>query len=243
MSYPLHKHRIQSMQPVWLTAVGGLLLGALAGCAGTPEQPKVAERAPADPVVETASAKTTKNDTIDQSPIVIEPATDNSSAQQEDRLNTAKKDTDMTVLVMDDPELIAKSAALEAGIVMPLNTMEDSPRRPHRMKFHYGFDKHRLSEEDQQILRTHAAYLQAHPEVTVEIHGHTDSFGAEEYNAFLSRLRAGAAAKLLKSEGVRDSQIRVIGWGSTKPLTNREDHAANRRLELEYHSGQMAKAQ
>ncbi|MDX1634806.1 MAG: OmpA family protein [Marinobacter sp.] len=150
----------------------------------------------------------------------------------------------MTVLVLDNPELMAKAAVLETGLGGLISKAgDDSLRKPHRMRFHYGFNQHRLSEEDQQILRQHAAYLKAHPELTVEIHGHTDAFGNEEYNAFLARLRASSAAKLLQAEGIREGRITVTGWGSRKPLARPEDHAANRRLELEYRSEQMAKAQ
>ncbi|MBS3804682.1 MAG: OmpA family protein [Oleiphilaceae bacterium] len=149
----------------------------------------------------------------------------------------------MTVLVLDDnPELMAKMAMLEAGLgEAPI--MEDSPKKPHRTRFHYSFNKHRLSEEDKDILRRHAAYLKARPELTLHIHGHTDILGNEEYNAFLARLRASSAAKLLQAEGVEASRMTVSGWGSRRPLTKPEDHAANRRLELEYNSEQMAKAQ
>lgn len=148
----------------------------------------------------------------------------------------------MTTLVLDNPELIAR-AALEAGLLMSAAATDDSPRKPHRLRFHYGFNKHRLNDDDLQILRQHAAYLRAHPGAVVHIHGHADNFGAEEYNAFLSRLRANAVAKLLLKEGVRETQVMVSGWGSRRPLARPEDHAANRRLELEYPSHQMAKAQ
>ncbi|WP_246180288.1 OmpA family protein [Marinobacter changyiensis] len=243
MSQSRHRNRIQSLQPIWLTVCGSALLATLAGCSSTAEQPQDALQPMATSGSNTTPPKPTEGTTIDQSPIVVAAASDNSSAQQSDSLKTSNKDTDMTVLVMDDPELIAKSAALEAGMVMPVNTTDDTPRRPHRTRFHYSFDKHDLNDEDQDLLRKHAAYLRAHPEVTVHIHAHTDQFGADDYNIFLAKLRASAAAKLLKAEGVNDAQIRTTGWGSSKPLTKPEDHAANRRLELEYHTGHMAKAQ
>ncbi|WP_148864565.1 OmpA family protein [Marinobacter fonticola] len=148
----------------------------------------------------------------------------------------------MTVLVLDNPELMARAAQAHANS-MQTETMSESPRKPHRMKFHFGFDKHRLNEEDKTILKEHAGYLKAHPEVAIRIHGHTDSFGTDEYNAFLSRLRANTAAKLLQAEGIEGNRIEVVGWGSAKPLTNKDDNAANRRLELEYLSEQMAKVQ
>lgn len=243
MSHSRHRNRIQSLQPFWLTVCGSALLATLAGCSSTTERPQDASHPMATSGTKTMPTKPAEGATIDQSPIVAEAVNDNSSAQQKDSLKTSKKDTDMTVLVLDDPELIAQSAALEAGIVMPVNAVDDTPHRPHRNRFHYSFDKHNLNEEDQEILRAHAAYLRANPEVTVHIHAHTDQFGADDYNTFLSKLRASSAAKLLKAEGVNDAQIRTTGWGSSKPLTNPEDHSANRRLELEYHTGQMAKAQ
>lgn len=146
----------------------------------------------------------------------------------------------MTVLILDNPEMLAK-AALEAGLMMSSPT-ESSPRKPHRMRFHYGFNKHTLDNQDVEILRQHAAYLRQKPGVRIHIHGHADNFGAEDYNRFLSRLRATAVARQLIQEGVRESQIVVSGWGSTRPLARPEDRAANRRLELEYLTQEMARA-
>lgn len=147
----------------------------------------------------------------------------------------------MTTLILDNPDLIAR-AALISGIPLQDIPADDSPRKPHRARFHYGFNKHGLGEEDREILRRHARYLNQHPEVMVHVHGHADNFGAEEYNQFLSRLRASAAAKVLLREGVRQTQILVTGWGSSRPLARPEDHAANRRLELEYITRDMARA-
>ncbi|MDX1599061.1 MAG: OmpA family protein [Marinobacter sp.] len=145
----------------------------------------------------------------------------------------------MTVLVLDNPEMLAR-AAVEAGLI--LSAVESRSRKPHRLRFHYGFNKHTLDSQDVEILRQHAAYLRQQPGVRVHIHGHADNFGAEDYNRFLSRLRATAVARQLVQEGVRESQIVVSGWGSARPLARPEDRAANRRLELEYLTQEMAAA-
>lgn len=147
----------------------------------------------------------------------------------------------MTVLILDNPELLAR-AAIESGLAMSALAPDGSPRKPHRMRFHYGFNKHRLDDQDLAILRQHADYLRHNPGVTIRIHGHADNFGVGEYNEFLSRLRASSAAKFLIREGVRESQVLVSGWGSDRPLARPEDHAANRRLELEYLTMEMAQA-
>jgi peptidoglycan-associated lipoprotein len=154
--------------------------------------------------------------------------------------DTGNKETDMTVLVLDNPEMLAR-AAIEAGLLMSA-TAETGARKPHRMRFHYGFNKHTLDPQDEDILRQHAAYLRQQPGVKVHIHGHTDNFGSEDYNRFLSRLRVNAVARLLMEAGVRDAQIVTSSWGSDKPLARPEDRAANRRLELEYVTQEMARA-
>ncbi|KMQ76726.1 OmpA family protein [Marinobacter subterrani] len=145
----------------------------------------------------------------------------------------------MTVLVLDSPELIA-TAAIAAGFNPA--AFEAGSQRPHRMKFHYGFNKHSLAAEDIGFLQQHAAYLRQHPSVSIRIHGHSDNFGAEDYNGFLSRLRANAVARILMQEGVPESRILMAHWGSARPLARPEDHAANRRVELEYLTLDMARA-
>ncbi|SDV99828.1 OmpA family protein [Marinobacter mobilis] len=237
MSQEFHINRVQSARPQWRSALGALLVSGLVGCSATAVQPDSREQ-----IAETELPPKT-NVIIDQSPIAASPTTTNSDEQQQEPANHLSEEADMTVLVLDNPELLAKAAYLDHQPLVPVEDLAEAPRRPHRLRFHYGFDKHQLSEEDIAILREHAAYLQAHPETVLQIHGHTDNFGPEQYNTFLSRLRASSAARILREEGVRESQIRVSGWGSTRPLALPEDHAANRRLELEYRSEQMAKAQ
>lgn len=145
----------------------------------------------------------------------------------------------MTVLVLDNPELINK-AAIAAGFHPA--ALEAGNRRPHRMKFHYGFNKHSLAGDDIDFLKQHAAYLNQHPLVSVRIHGHSDNFGPDDYNQFLSRLRANQVARFLMQEGVPESRIFLAHWGASRPLATPEDHAANRRVELQYLTLDVAQA-
>lgn len=143
----------------------------------------------------------------------------------------------MTVLVLDHPRLMAQNAFAAVG-----EGADDCPRRPHRTRFHFGFNQHRLNPADQVLLRQHAVWLKHNSGACLHIHGHSDVFGVSEYNQFLSRLRASSAARLMLNEGARENQIVISGWGSDRPLARPEDHAANRRLELEYVSMDMAEA-
>lgn len=145
----------------------------------------------------------------------------------------------MTVLVLDNPELIAK-AAVASGFNAA--TLMAEGKRPHRLRFHYGFNKHSLSGPDNAILRQHAVYLRQHPAVSVRVHSHSDNFGAEDYNRFLCRLRTNAVIHILVDEGIAESRIQLANWGSARPLATPEDLAANRRVELEYLTHDMARA-
>lgn len=145
----------------------------------------------------------------------------------------------MTVLVLDNSELIAKAAVALGYDTAGFCT---ETQRPHRMRFHYGFNKHALESSDTAIIQQHATYLRQHPSVSVRIHGHSDNFGAEDYNYFLSRQRTKAVVRLLIEEGVSEAQVFVASWGSARPFTTPDDRAANRRVEIEYLASNMAKA-
>ena len=78
--------------------------------------------------------------------------------------------------------------------------------------------------------------LQANPDVTVIISGHTDSVGNDESNRALSLRRAQAVKDWLVAKGISSSRIKVIGKGEAEPrATNEtaEGRAQNRRIEFE----------
>ncbi len=80
-----------------------------------------------------------------------------------------------------------------------------------------------------------AASLGRYPETTVEIIGHTDNVGSENYNLGLSQRRAQAVADVLLAEGVAPWRIRTRGVGFSRPVATNDTEAgraANRRVEI-----------
>jgi OOP family OmpA-OmpF porin len=72
------------------------------------------------------------------------------------------------------------------------------------------------------------------PHASIEIGGHTDAFGAADYNKDLSQRRAEAVKDYLTSHGVTH-ELTAVGYGATKPLVAGISRAAlqrNRRIEL-----------
>ncbi len=77
--------------------------------------------------------------------------------------------------------------------------------------------------------------LRQFPDISIEIAGHTDDQGSEEYNLDLSRRRAEAVLAYVVANGESPDRFVVIGYGETRPLvenTSAENRARNRRIEF-----------
>ncbi len=73
------------------------------------------------------------------------------------------------------------------------------------------------------------------PSMMVEIGGHTDSLGPEEYNQMLSQRRANAVKKYLERLGVDGKRINAVGYGESRPVApndSQEGRRLNRRTEF-----------
>lgn len=80
-----------------------------------------------------------------------------------------------------------------------------------------------------------AGNLQAYPNSTIQVLGHTDNVGDASYNQGLSQRRAEAVADVLLNAGVPFSRIQTIGRGEDQPLASNltpEGRAQNRRVEI-----------
>jgi outer membrane protein OmpA-like peptidoglycan-associated protein len=75
----------------------------------------------------------------------------------------------------------------------------------------------------------------AHPGLKIQIEGHTDSVGADDYNMKLSENRADAVRTYLVGQGVTGDAVTARGFGKTMPVADNSTAAgrqANRRVEL-----------
>ncbi len=111
-----------------------------------------------------------------------------------------------------------------------------TPEKPVVLQgVNFEFDKDILIADSRQILDRVAASLLAHPDVKVEVGGHCDSDGSDEYNLKLSDRRAKAVRDYLVSKGVPASRLTSRGYGETQPVADNktaEGKALNRRVEL-----------
>jgi outer membrane protein OmpA-like peptidoglycan-associated protein len=107
---------------------------------------------------------------------------------------------------------------------------------------YFDFDRATLTPEGQARLREIGAILITITDADVEVHGHTDSTGPEDYNMGLSQRRAESVQRFLLENfsQLRADQFTIRAFGETQPVaTNdtRDGRALNRRVEIKLITG------
>ncbi|MCQ2286926.1 MAG: OmpA family protein [Bacteroidales bacterium] len=99
----------------------------------------------------------------------------------------------------------------------------------------FDFDKSTLVKESYVELDNLVSYLKANKSLKIEIGGHTDDQGSEEYNEKLSLSRAESVYKYLISKGIESNRLTYKGYGESMPIddnSTEKGRAANRRTEF-----------
>ena len=99
----------------------------------------------------------------------------------------------------------------------------------------FEFDKFNLGEKARGYLDEVVEWLVQNPKVNVEIGGHTDSYGSQEYNQKLSENRAKAVYNYFVEHGVNKDRLSYKGYGKMEPIADNKTDAGrqqNRRVEL-----------
>ncbi len=100
---------------------------------------------------------------------------------------------------------------------------------------HFDYDQAELRASDRAILDAKVPILQANSGVTIQVAGHTDERGSDEYNLALGQRRASAVKAYLVQHGIADSRIQTVSYGEERPIAQGEDESAwaqNRRAEF-----------
>ena len=85
------------------------------------------------------------------------------------------------------------------------------------------------------VLNDVAAVFMEYPATRVEITGHTDSVGDEQYNLDLSHQRAVSVGNYLVGRGVGSNRVFAYGAGEGQPVASNDSdsgRASNRRVEI-----------
>ena len=97
---------------------------------------------------------------------------------------------------------------------------------------HFNFDRYDLSPDAKDILKLHATWLRTNPQATVEVEGHGDDRGTNEYNVALGAKRAENVKRYLTDLGIATHRLATISYGEELSLCREQSEscwAKNRR--------------
>lgn len=101
----------------------------------------------------------------------------------------------------------------------------------------FDFDSYELMENSFSELNEWLQVIKFRSKWKVELTGHTDERGTDEYNLKLSKQRVESVAAYLIKMGIDGNRITTKGEGKSKPLSLGKDeaaHAINRRVEIRF---------
>lgn len=97
----------------------------------------------------------------------------------------------------------------------------------------FDFDSDKVKSKYHPLIQNAVEVMKLNPGLTVEIQGHTDSYGSDSYNQNLSERRAQSVKKELVNQGVNSKRLSTVGFGESQPIadnTSDEGRAYNRRV-------------
>jgi peptidoglycan-associated lipoprotein len=123
----------------------------------------------------------------------------------------------------------------ESGPATPITERELQTLRENFARVNFDFDRADLDLRSREVLTSNAKILNRHPEVKVQVEGHADHYGSDEYNLALGQRRADVVRQFLIDLGVSPAQLKVLSFGEERPLVAEADkdaEAPNRRAEF-----------
>ena len=132
------------------------------------------------------------------------------------------------LIVKHIPKEIVKKEVVEKPV-------EVKPTHWVLVGVNFEFNSAQLTAQSYPILFYAVQNLNDNPDIKVEIQGHTDNIGSNEYNMKLSQRRAETVRDYLVSKGIDPSRLTVKGYGETMPIADNntpEGRALNRRIEF-----------
>jgi outer membrane protein OmpA-like peptidoglycan-associated protein len=95
--------------------------------------------------------------------------------------------------------------------------------------------KYALRPAAREKLAKVAGVISGHPGLKLEVEGHTDNVGSDEYNQTLSEKRGEAVRDYLMAQGIAPDSVTTRGFGESQPTASNDTSAGrqeNRRVEL-----------
>ena len=144
--------------------------------------------------------------------------------------------------LVDDPgfedstvEFPEENEVEEDPLADALAQSDGAPYAPGANNIYFAYDDFQINPEGEAELTNMAQYLQENPNVDLQVAGHADERGTNEYNLALGERRAMAVKSFLMNLGVEEQRIDTISYGEEQPAVPGNDEYAwsqNRRVEF-----------
>ncbi|MGA7239359.1 MAG: OmpA family protein, partial [Bryobacteraceae bacterium] len=99
----------------------------------------------------------------------------------------------------------------------------------------FDFNEYTLKPGAREKLAKVSGILLAYPGLKIQLEGHTDSVGSDDYNLKLSQQRADSVRTYLSSQGVPAESVSSVGLGKADPVATNDTAAGrqqNRRVDM-----------
>lgn len=115
---------------------------------------------------------------------------------------------------------------------------QNRPQKPTASglnRIYFDFDRSDIKAESQKTLEDNAAWLKKNADTKINVEGHCDERGTEEYNIALGQRRASSAKSYLTNLGVASNRMSTKSFGEERPLETCHNESCwwkNRRAEF-----------
>jgi len=160
--------------------------------------------------------------------------------KRENETQRASAQADLDRAGREKAQAEAEKAELRARLLIQFNAIlqtRDTARGLIVNMSDVLFDtaKYSLRPEAREKLAKVSGILSGHPGLRMQVEGHTDSVGGDDYNQQLSEQRATSVRDYLTQAGIPVTSVTARGFGKTQPVVSNNTSAGrqqNRRVEL-----------
>ena len=134
---------------------------------------------------------------------------------------------------MDVQEAKLRQRMEGTGVSVPRNGDNITLNMPGSLTF--ALNSADLNAQFYNALNGVGMVLKEYDKTLIEVAGHTDSTGSDQYNLQLSQRRAQSVANYLAGQGVKQERLLTVGAGKAYPIASNDTEAGraqNRRVEL-----------
>ncbi|MBC7928161.1 MAG: OmpA family protein, partial [Bryobacteraceae bacterium] len=185
-----------------------------------------AERAKAEADLARAAAEKASADAVAQQQLLAQQAAASklaAEASERGRLTAEAEKQQLRDQIRQQLNSILETRESARGLIVNLSDVL------------FDFGKYTLRPGTREKLALVSGIILAHPGLRMEVEGHTDSVGSEDFNQKLSEQRANAVKDYFQENGVQGGNLSAKGFGKTQPVAsndNAQGRQKNRRVEL-----------